>query len=1072
MLNKRLLKSLMYILFFTLICNTTFAQFGQNKVQYKKFNWQYIQTKHFDIYFSQDGYDVAEFTATIAESSLVSLSKNLDYNILNRVPIIVFNSHNEFQQNNVIEEYLPEGVGGVTELFKNRVLVPFEGNYEQFKHVIHHELTHAFLNDMFYGGSIQNVISKNITLRIPTWFNEGMAEFQSLNGLDKGTDVYVRDLVVNNLLPPIEYCDGYLAYRGGQSFLAFLSDTYGHYKIGELVNNIKGMNDVNAGFKETYKLDLEKLNEKWQKALKKNYWPEVKTREETTDFAKALTDHTKDGGFYNVSPVLSPIGDKFAFISNRDDFFDVFVANANTGEIIDKVVSGNTTSNFEELQVLTPGLSWSPDGKNLAISVKAGDKDAVFIINANNGDKDKLPIDLSVIYYVTWDPADKNVLAFIGSKANESDLYIYNIKTKKLENLTNDVFSDYNPVFTPDGKYIYFTSDRGNYLSPESIPENFKIANHDLSSRDIYSIDVKTKKITRITVSEDTKYGYIQFSQDGTKMLYISDESGISNVYLRQVDSSGSVNVRPITNSLDPLDQISVSKDGKKLVFTALNKGGYDIYTMERPFERKLKIDTLEQTEFVKNNLNVKTGQSNDSLVNLAKSLDTLKLNIQDTSLLSISSGIDTILRKSNKNFDTTSIYGNDIKINFKSTRVDSLKRKFAIDSNYTDIYAFNVTNYQNPDGSFKINNYKIKFSPDLVYGNVDYSSFYGVNGVAQISLSDVLGNHRINILTSMVIDLKNSDYAVSYYYLPNRIDYGVQLFHTARFLYFDRGFGSQLYRYRNYGGNINIEYPFNKFNRVDAALSLMNVTRENLDDAAEPFASKFFIVPTLSYVHDNTFFGYISPIKGTRYNITLLNSPKYSSDALDFTSVLGDYRTYFKLGEGYSFAWRFAGGASFGANPEIFWIGGTENWLNYRFDNGNIPFGRGIEEYAFSMPGLPLRGYNYDAMSGSKYALTNLELRFPLFRYLIFGALPLGFQDIQGNIFLDAGTAFNDVKSLKLAGKDNTGTYRTKDLLMGTGVGTRIVMFGFPLKFDVAWGYDMNRFTPPKYYISLGLDY
>jgi Tol biopolymer transport system component len=1061
-----------FFLCFILNFKSTFAQFGKNKVQYKEFKWEYLQTKHFDIYFTQDGYDLAEFTATVAESSLESLTKNLDYNILNRIPIIVFNSHNDFQQNNVIEEYMPEGVGGVTELFKNRVLVPFEGNYEQFKHVIHHELTHAYLNDLFYGGSIQNVISKNITLRIPTWFNEGMAEFQSLNGMDKNTDSYICDLILNNLLPPIEYCDGYLAYRGGQSFLSFLSDTYGHYKIGELVNNIRSLNDVNGGFQETYKLDLEKLNDKWQKEIKKTYWPEIKYREDVLDFAKALTDHTKDGGFYNVSPVISPMGDKFAFISNRDDFFDVFIANTNTGEIINKVISGNTTSNFEELQVLTPGLCWSPDGKKLAISVKAGKKDAVFIINAKNGDEEKLKTDLDIIYYVTWSPADKNLLAFIGSKANESDIYTYNLLSNKIENITNDVFSDYNPVFSPDGKYIYFTSDRGNYTKPDSIPANFKIVNYDLSNRNIYKIELSTKEMTKVTDEKNSKLGYMQFSADGSKMLYVSDVSGISNIYLRETDSSGKIINKPITNSLSPLDQISLSKDGKKLLFNSLNKGGYDIYSMDRPFDRKLKIDSIESTDFVKQQL-LNKNESSDSLVNLAKSLDTLELNIKDSSLISISPGIDSVL-KTTKKTDSLSIYGNDIKINFKTNKADSLKRKlYNTDSNlYTDNNVFKITGNQNSDGSFKVNKYKIKFSPDLVYGNVNYSSFYGVNGIAQISLSDMLGNHRINILTSMVIDLKNSDYAISYYYLPKRIDYGFQIYHTARFIYFDNGVGTQLYRFRNYGGNLNIQFPFTKFNRFEGALSFMNVSRENLDDSNEPIASKFFIVPSLSFVHDNSLFGYISPIKGTRYNLTLLNSPKLSSAGLEFTSVLGDFRTYFKLGEGYSFAMRFAGGASFGANPQLFWIGGTENWLNYRFEKGNMPYGKDIEAYTFSMPGLPLRGYNFDRMSGSKYALTNLELRFPLFRYLILGLLPIGFQDIQGNLFIDAGTAWSDTKSLKLFAKDSSGTFRTQDLLVGTGMGTRIVMFGFPLKFDVAWSFDMNRFSPPKYYISLGLDF
>jgi len=168
--NYSAIAFLFFFIGFSITVNNTFAQFGKNKVQYKVFDWKYIQTKHFDIYFTQGGKDIAEFTAIAAESSLVSLSNNLDYHISNRVPIIVFNSHNEFQQNNVIDEYLPEGVGGVTELFKNRIVIPFEGKYESFRHVIHHELLHAFMNDMFYGGNLQNIVSKKYQL---SYFQHG-----------------------------------------------------------------------------------------------------------------------------------------------------------------------------------------------------------------------------------------------------------------------------------------------------------------------------------------------------------------------------------------------------------------------------------------------------------------------------------------------------------------------------------------------------------------------------------------------------------------------------------------------------------------------------------------------------------------------------------------------------------------------------------------------------------------------------------------------------------------------------------------------------------------------------------
>ncbi|HEY5533789.1 MAG TPA: biopolymer transporter Tol [Ignavibacteria bacterium] len=1044
-MKTKILIGISILISLLMVSQRALPQFGKNKVQYKEFKWKFIQTQHFDVYFYQGGESLAEFAAVEAESSLASLAKNLQYNISNRIPLIVFESHNDFQQNNILDEFLPEGVGGVTELFKNRMLIPFEGKYEMFRHVIHHELLHAFMNDMFYGGSIQNIISKNITLAFPTWFNEGMAESQALNGLDKAGDMYIRDAVINNYLPPIEYADGYMAYRAGQSFFSFLMDYYGDFKIGELLNNIKVLGDVDAGFKETFKLNTEELSEKWTKEMNRTYWSDSKTREEITDISKRLTDHTKSGGFYNVGPIISPKGDMFAFISNRDDFFDIFIADSKTGEIIDKIVKGNTTSNFEELQVLTPGLTWSPDGKKIAVSVKAGDNDAIYVIDVYNGDEDKLPLLMNSISYVNWGP--QNILAFIGTNGKQSDIYIYNLKTKKIDNLTDDNFSDYIPSWAPDGKSIYFTSDRGDYLN--SAPSDYKMAKNDFDTRDLYKIDVDTKKIERITNIPHSRQSYAQFSEDGKKMLYLSDVCGITNIYLRETDSTGISKDKPITNSLNPIDQISLSRDGKKLLFVSLNKGGYDIFSLDNPFDRDIGKTELEPTDFVKN------------------------LNKFENK--KITSRQDSVMNKNDSTFvqkkDSLKMYGEDIQIKFKKDNDSS--RIFSIfDTVYTNNMKFQVENNLNEDGSFKIKNYKVKFSPDLVYGNANYSSFYGVQGVAQIALSDMLGDHRIYLQTSMVIDLKNSDYAVAYYYLPNRIDWGFELFHTARFLLYNRGTGNgdELFRFRNYGGNINFSYPINRFRRFDGGLSVMTVSQENLDNSNEEIHRNTFLVPQFSFVFDNTLFGYTAPIKGTRYNLTTLGTPKLSNDGIGFASLIGDFRHYFKLGDDYSFAFRLTSGASFGPNPQRFYLGGTENWINREFENNNIPISN-VEEFAFSTPITPLRGFNFDRISGSKFALTNLELRFPLFKYLIFGLIPLGFADIRGVLFVDAGTAWKDNNTLQLFHKED-GITKTKDLLIGMGFGTRFIFMNFPLKFDVAWNYNMNRFSPPKYYISLGYDF
>ena len=82
--------------------------------------------------------------------------------------------------------------------------------------------------------------------------------------------------------------------------------------------------------------------------------------------------------------------------------------------------------------MLTPGLTWSPDSKELAISVKAGDKDAIFVINVDNGDEKQLPVQLNSISYVKWSPF-KNIIAFVGTDTKQSDIYIYDISKNSLK---------------------------------------------------------------------------------------------------------------------------------------------------------------------------------------------------------------------------------------------------------------------------------------------------------------------------------------------------------------------------------------------------------------------------------------------------------------------------------------------------------------------------------------------------------------------------------------------------------------------------------------------------------------
>lgn len=1059
----------------------SFGQFGQNKVQYKFYNWNYIQTTHFDIYFDENSPEIAEFTAYVAETSINDMQTRLKYEINNRIPIIVYNSHNDFQETNTTDEYLSQGVGGFTEPFKNRVVLPFEGSYTKFRHVINHELVHAFMMDMLYGGTVQNIIAKGISLQLPLWYMEGMAEYIS-SDWETNSEMFVSDAVLHETLPDIPMLNGYYAYRGGQSLLYYISKKYGREKIGEILEKTKGTGSVDEGIKASIGLTIEELNDNWKKYLKKEYWPQIDKRSDPDEFAKRLTNNKKDGGFYNTSPAISPQGDKIAFISDRDVYLNIYIMNAFDGKIIKEVVESGRTNDFEELNVLFPSLTWSPDNKKIALSVKSGGFDVIQIVDTETEESEHLPIKLEGIESVSWSP-DSSCIAFIGSNNKQSDVYLFNFNSKQLDNLTNDIFSEEDITWSPDSKSVIFSSDRGDYLAEKMLPKDFVIYKHNYRQLDLYKYDFNTKDVYRIT---DWKYSNEKssaVSDDGKTLIFVSDKNGIDNLYKISLDKINDTTKSclgkafPITNSLSGVSQLSITKDTKKLVFTGLYNTGYNIFLISNPFELEKIADELEYTKFMAEYIDKKTHPEIDSSVT---KVDSIKISIPklvkfDETIVSTIAKPDSVEGNTERDIfvgsvvqhkDSTSIVKDEEYKNYifggDTFLVDSTK----IDTTRQNLF----TQKLDEDGNYLVNKYKINFSPDLIYANAGYSSLYGLLGTTVLSFSDMLGNHRLVGVTSLQVDLKNSDYGLAYYYLKNRTNYGIEGFHTARFVYLSRPLGSELYRFRSFGGVFSINYPISRFYRLDAGLSLLNVSSENLDDYTVPAEKELYIIPSISIVHDNTLWGYFSPIQGERFNLTLFGNTGINDRTKAFYSITWDYRKYFRFWYDNSFVFRLSGGYSGGANPQRFFIGGTENWINRHFSTTEVPL-TNASDFAFLTPALPLRGYDYAEQLGTKYTLLNLELRMPIIRYLVTGPLPILFQNILGGAFIDMGSAWDNTKKLKLFGKNEGNATVTKDLLIGTGVGIRF-NFIFLWRVDCAWAYNGQHFTRPRYYLSLGLDF
>ncbi len=1016
-----------FIIIFLFTVNPLLAQnFGQNKIQYKDFNWRYLQSEHFDIYFYDGGYDIARFTAEVAESAYVSLSHDFQYDLAERVSIITYKSHNDFQQTNVVYSFLTEGIGGVTELFKNRVVVPYEGSYSQFRHVIHHELVHAVMNDMLYGGSIQSLVTGQVA-PVPLWFAEGIAEFESLRW-DTKLDMVVRDATLTGYLPPIDFLD-YFPYQGGASVFRYIAQKYGNEKIGEILNKIRGSFNFQNAFKSAIGIDFKELTEEWQRRMKREYWPDIADRKEPGEIAKELTDHREDRSYMNSSAAISPQGDKIIFLSNRDGKMSIYLMDVLEGKIIRKLIQGEADVNFEELHFLEPGFGWSPDGKKITLAAKSGDTDAIYIYDLESRNYDEYDFDLDGIFATTWSPIG-NEIAFVGNKDGASDIYLFSLETEEITNITNDVFSDSDPAWSPDGQQIVFTSDRGEYINQKYSPGGYDMHNHDFENEDIYTMNRDGSTMQRITKTQAIE-GHAIFAPDGDNIAYVSEKNGISNIYLHNLSADQGW---PITNLITGAFQLSWDKSAQKLVFTSFYRGGWDIYLLKDPLNMEpLK---LSDTEYFKR---LKKGDD----VYLAYSPDKIKKAVADT------------LDRGEK--------APMVKDFSKYVFADMNRQTEARDEDIK----LDQSDYKSEDGAYKVNRYKIKFTPDLINGAAGYSTFFGLQGYTQILLSDMLGNHQIYIGTNLVFDLRNSNINAQYWYLPNRIDYGLGVFHISNFF---RTFNEGLLRFRNFGASLSLSRPFSKFTRMDFSLTWFNVNLEYIERPDLPSDQVRTLMPSASLVHDQVEWGFTGPKHGTRASVSVILSPKYAVNSIEFSTVKVDYRRYFELFSGYSLAFRLNAGTSLGRNPQKFFLGGVPNWINRVF-KGGLKINN-IEDVYFSDFITPLRGAAYYEQVGNSFGLFNAEFRFPLIPYIQLGLPPIRLGNIQGIAFTDIGSAWDNSTFWNATFIDETGKKRFKDIVMGYGIGARIFFMGFLVRFDVAWRYDLASVSKPIYYWSFGADF
>ena len=493
--------------------------FGENKIQYRHFDWHVLHGAHVDLYYYPAEEELARVALAYAELSYRVLAFRFRHTITARIPLIVYASHQDFEQTNILPFLPPEALLGVTEFLKDRVAVPFTGSYAEFRHSLRHELVHVF--QISKTTLTYTLYPRQRTLWMPLWWTEGLAEYWSF-GEDSRDSMILRDLTVSARLPTIEQLgdvSGGIVYPLGGALVRFLATRYGDWRIVQMYDDAWKYPDFAELVHGVFGRTLEELTAEWQYEMRRGFYPTVTAQRPLELDGRRIATLAIKPAVWTEPRDSAP---QVLYLSPRTGYTDIYSVPLEGGSAR-TVVRGERTAEFESFHAFASRLDVSPRGV-VVFASKFEDRDALFfwdLAAQKVVGRYQFP-ELVSILSPSWSP-DGSAVVFSGlALSGYADLYVLHLATGELERLTDDRFEDLDPSFSPDGKRIVFASDR----TPFGVT----------GAQNLFVMDVATRSIRYLTYG-DWKDEGPRWSAATGRITFTSDRTGTSDVY--SVDSTG-----------------------------------------------------------------------------------------------------------------------------------------------------------------------------------------------------------------------------------------------------------------------------------------------------------------------------------------------------------------------------------------------------------------------------------------------------------------------------------------------------------------------------------------------------
>lgn len=1092
-------------------------QFGKNRLQYKIFNWRYLSSENFDIYFYDGGGDIAKDAAKFLEDEFERITDLLGYAPYTKTRIFLYNSVSDLQQSNVGVNEANFTVGGETDFVKPQVEIAYPGIMSEFKDELVLRITQMLVNDMMFGGSLGDMFQSSYLLTLPEWYIDGAARYIAF-GWNIELDDYMRDHFINGKPKKLNKYIGEEADLIGQSVWNFIAERYGRANIANILNLTRIIRKEDRSISNTLGISFQNFIEEWLNFYMdaSNY---VLNSYNAPDAGDIIVSNRKNFKYHKLK--ISPDGRYLAYSRNFRGKYQIKLKDLESPRRTIDIMSGGYKVINQQIEYDLPLMSWI-DNSNLAIITKKYGKNYLWFFNVNSRKKQKKEL-TRLNNIKDFDVSESGNLAVMSADLNgESDIFLISLRRNSIKRITNDIYDDINPKFIPGSSSILFSSNRPtDSLKITSKAELENISN--IYNLFVFSIDTTRNVLHRVTNTLSRNVNPVPVSE--SEFYFISNQQGIDNLYKFDIDRKIYTQTSNFRSSVQDYD-IGPNKSG--LAFTMLNNGITSIYydpdydLNRNAFTPQTRRQEIISAKYVANKIQARRLMLRDSL-------DRLKIAEQQQRIQEdLEMGQQEVLPDEIDVIDT-----DDFRFESESSREDSEDDQKSADPAIqdassgqnqqesrissgefidTDNYVFDkeVVQQTERQGSF-LSKYRKFRTESEILGPFDYTTQFSAQNLVtsfvidpllgfgiqlEMHMNDMLEDHKFLGGLLATTNLRSGKLFGEYQYLKYTVDFNVR--YDRKSLFRGTESGSQKYSLNQF--EIGASLPFNNTSRISIKPFYALTTYHDLDGLTltnpapntETSNVSHFAGFKAEYTYDNTVVTGLNLISGLKGKIGYVLYQGLNDPDRSFRNFFIDFRNYQKIHKEFVFATRLYYGRYMGPNPQSYLLGGTDNWLfsstNVTGPNDpliNTPLVDNSNQL-FMQYIMPLRGFDFNTFNGSNALLANFELRFPIIKY--FTTRPITSSFLRNLLFIgfyDIGSSWTGKSPFATENSVNTQIIKNEGSpfqakiqnfknpwLSSYGFGLRTVLLGYYVKFDLAYPIEDYTIGKPRFLVSLGYDF